>query len=136
MARSSFGSGLDDDDDINSGIKETLAEQSPADLGLAPADIPRPPASKSLAGENREPFAWSFANQVGGLPLELGAHAKATLVDHEDVEWLIALDQSGPVGVVAHHTAPFIAAAAAGTAHGHPAAYKPRLRQLEPLHPH
>ncbi len=96
MARSSFGSGLDDDDDdINSGKKETLAGQSPADSRQAHSDIPRPPASKSLPGENREPFAWSFANQVGGLPLELGAHAKATLVDHADVEWLIALDQSG-----------------------------------------
>ena len=90
MARSSFGSGLEDDDD---NIIEAVSEPSsePVQAARSAEKI----FAKPSPAEHRQPFAWSFASQVGGMPLELGTHAKATIVDHGDSEWLLTLDQSG-----------------------------------------
>ena len=89
MARSSFGSGLEDDDEIIEAASEPTSE--PVQAVRSAEKV----AAKSSPAEHRQPFAWSFASQVGGMPLELGTQAKATIVDHGDSEWLLTLDQSG-----------------------------------------
>lgn len=93
MPGSSFGSGLDDVDPQPATI-ESAQDSPPA----AHEPVAEPPAREPVdAGPPRAPFELEFASDVAGLPLELGAGARATLVDLADGEALLALDASGAI---------------------------------------
>ena len=94
MPRSSFGSGLVDDDKPSQPVQ-------PAEPQTVPASPPASPATETEhfeiedITEKRSPFAWSFTNGLGGMALELGPGARATMVDHDGAEWLVSLSSDG-----------------------------------------
>lgn len=94
MPRSSFGSGLVDDDDTNQPAPTAEPQATPAPEPSAltePFQVVQP----TPVAENRQPFAWSFVSGMGGMPLELGSGARATMVDHDNAEWLVILTADG-----------------------------------------
>ncbi|MFM1801497.1 MAG: hypothetical protein RJA81_849, partial [Planctomycetota bacterium] len=96
MSNHHFGSGLDDVNpepiESQNSLSETVSEsQNVTGTDESESHSTTEPQLK----EDRKPFFLDFSPDIGGMPLDLGAHAKATLVYYENAPWLICLDGQG-----------------------------------------
>lgn len=77
-------------------MQESIASAETSRPVTAAPVQPQPSAEPAnVAAETREPYILGYCEGTSGMPLELGAGASATLVEHAESQWLMMLGADG-----------------------------------------
>lgn len=96
MSQHQFGSGLDDTPPVSE-TNQGAAPEPELKVEMESEELMNQGSDEAPKRyEKRLPAVLNFSPNIGGMPLELGSGAKATLVDGPDSsQWLVSLDAQG-----------------------------------------